>query len=163
MISSALIVININVVLSSSDGLAWTGKNVTTPEAKWVSALQKLSRSIFGSLPGNKLETVLLTSNSGLINCNKFPGPVFGMTPAGFSRDPETLNVWTHYQLDKADAIFPITAREWYDSWAITNKLSRRRYFFCPISNTKGYLGYKTKEDPVDDNGGVDWDMNQNN
>jgi hypothetical protein len=70
------------------------------------------------------------------------------MTQEGQARQAEALQLWLDFQR-KPDSFFPATAREWFDSWAITYKINRRRYFYCPTENTRGHLGaMRATEEP---------------
>ena len=152
LITSSLLVIQARGG-ESTDGLLLMSANGPEPEPKWRDAIGRLSASIYGGLPkyagGGKLETILLTGQTGVIDCRAFPGPVFGASPAGAPLDEEGFAFWLRWQQDHRQALFPTSARDWFDSWAITDKITRFHYFFCPTPGPRGYLGNMKKNDDI--------------
>ncbi len=53
--------------------------------------------------------TVLLTSFSGAVECESFPGPIFGMSPGETRRDLAHLTRWLGWNYKYPADLFPAT------------------------------------------------------
>lgn len=149
LITTSLLILQARA--GNADGLGLMGAKGLETEAQWRHAIESLSESIYGGLPriagGGKLETVLLVGNAGVLDCKKFPGPVFGGSRAADAFDDQAFHFWIKWQQDHRQDLFPTSARDWFDSYNITDKISRRRYFYCPDPSPRGYLGNKNPDD----------------
>ena len=150
--SSAILILNTDTVVLKGEDLRFLLKEGYASEQEVTDSIRQLANFIFpaSKYPPEgrpKLDVILLTSFAGKVHCNRFPGPIFGMTSTGTRRDPKALSVWLEHEGKSPELLFPFSAKEWFSAWGITGKISKD-YFYCsePGENRK-YLGNKNSED----------------
>jgi hypothetical protein len=134
--SSTLIIVN--GLVKPAEKYQLLLDTVTVDDVQLGNAIQKLAFSIKKSkgLPSTgdySVDTILLTSYAGMIDCRKFPGHIFGLTTTEEKRDSGIVNYWFLDQEKNRQVLFPWSAKEWFDSWIVTTQKARSGYFLCPI------------------------------
>lgn len=100
----------------------------------FVEALRRLDRTVF---PGSRdqhppMETAVLGSFVGQVDCDELPGPMFGASANRGEMEPKTLETWFGLVKDRRE--FPLTARHWYENWSAATALAvpkGSRGFYC--------------------------------
>jgi len=146
-ISGATIILSGEISKAGRSGWQVAGTKGSISGASLTDTLKQIRRRIFGEfVPLNEntsLETVLLTGHAGLVNCDQFPGAVFGTTSADFPRDVISLQYWLESSLSHPNDLFPTKVYDWFRQWEVTSYLSQNRslasdlttkhYFYCAL------------------------------
>ncbi len=148
ILDSATVILNARAELSPQGDYRVIARGEKMPEKRLALALSRLQRTLVPDTARGlglpvKVQLILLTGDAGAVSCPDFPGPIFGMAPLGAARDGAALDAFIQYHRDRYRALFPIGARDWYDSWEASGAGKTTGFFFCPIPNARGYLGNK--------------------